>query len=72
MATQLGFIQRFAIFVRNDVSYIGGRKWALKTWRLIKRRAQEKDSEPFYEIEHLDLIAKNFWIHCRKDFTGGK
>ena len=39
---------------------------------LIKRRAQEKDSEPFYEIEHLDLIAKNFWIHCRKDFTGGK
>ena len=27
---------------------------------LIKQRAQEKNPELFYEIEHLDLIAKNF------------
>ena len=41
---------------------------------LIKRRAREKDPELFYEIEHLDLIAKNFWFHehCRKDFTRPK
>ena len=30
---------------------------------LIKQRAREKYSELFYEIEHLDLIAKNFWFH---------
>ena len=41
---------------------------------LIKRRAREKDPELFYEIEHLDLIANNFWFHehCRKDFARPK
>ena len=42
---------------------------------LIKQRAQEKDPELFYEIEHyLDLVTKNFWFHehCRKDFTRPK
>ena len=41
---------------------------------LIKQRAQEKDPELFYEIKHLDLIAKNFWFHehCRKDFARPK
>ena len=38
---------------------------------LIKQRAREKDQELVYEIEHLDLDAKNFWFHehCRKNFT---
>ena len=41
---------------------------------LIKQRAQEKNLELFYEIEYLDLTAKNFWFHeyCRKDFTRPK
>ena len=26
----------------------------------IKQRAREKDPELFYEIKHLDLVAKNF------------
>ena len=30
---------------------------------LIKQKAREKDPELFYETEHLDLIAKNFWFH---------
>ena len=40
----------------------------------IKQRAREKDPELFYEIKHLDLIAKNFWFHehCRKDFARPK
>ena len=40
----------------------------------IKQRAREKDPELFYEIKHLDLVAKNFWVHehCRKDFTRPK
>ena len=40
----------------------------------IKQRPREKDPELFYEIKHLDLIAKNFWFHehCRKDFTRPK
>ena len=41
---------------------------------LIKQWAREKDSECFYEIEHLNLIAKNFWFHehDRNDLTRSK
>ena len=41
---------------------------------LIKQKAREKDPELFYEIEHLDVIAKNVWFHehCRKDFIRRK
>ena len=41
---------------------------------LIKQRARENDPELFYEIDHLDLIAKNLWFHehCRKDFIRPK
>ena len=42
---------------------------------LIKQRDREKDSELFYEIEHLDLLQKTFgFIHknFRKDFTRSK
>ena len=41
---------------------------------LLKQRAREKEPEVFYEIEHLDLIAKYFWFHehCRKDFARPK
>ena len=33
MVIQLGFIQKFATFVRKDVCQIEGRKWVLQNWR---------------------------------------
>ena len=79
MVTQLGFIQRFVVSVRKDVSY-RGKKVGLEKLEgkeaelLIKERARGKDSERFYKIEHLDLIARNYWFHypCRKNFTRSK
>ena len=76
MVIQFRSIQRFAGSVRKNVSSrgkkVGLEKLEMKEAELlIKQRAREKEPELFYEIEHLDLIAKNFRFHehCRKDFT---
>ena len=52
-------------FKKGRVSYRGKKVGLAKLEMeeaelLIKQRAQEKNPELFYEIEHLDLIAKNF------------
>ena len=50
---------------QGHVSY-GAKKMGLKKLEmkeaelLIKQRSRERDSELFYEINHLDFIAKNF------------
>ena len=66
MVIQLGFIQRFVVSVRKDVSYREkkSRSWKTRdeTSRIIDK-AKSPKKLLFYKIEHLHLIARNFRFH---------